>query len=113
MDDDKFEKLMNEMREIQKAQQQADDKLSSSVKELRKEVNTAQEKTAKDLSQKITKSGYTFQRKAMNTSLRSIPECKNPSHWPAASRRSWQPTHQIRMPWPKLTPVWMRCEGLA
>ena len=32
MDDDKFEKLMNEMREIQKAQRQADDKLSSSLK---------------------------------------------------------------------------------
>ena len=63
MDDDKFEKLMNEMREIQKAQRQTDDKLSSSLQELRKEVNTAQEKTAKDLSQKITKSGYTFQKK--------------------------------------------------
>ena len=53
MDDDKFDKLMKEMSEIQKSHCEAEGKLATSLKEFRKEVNTVQEKTAKELTQKI------------------------------------------------------------
>ena len=59
MDDDQFAKLMSEMNEIKKSQRDTNNKL----REFRKEVSSVQEKTTKELSQKIAKSGYIFQRK--------------------------------------------------
>ena len=59
MDDDQFVKLMSKMNEIKNSQRDTDNKL----REFRKEVSGVQEKTKKELSQKIAKSGYTFQRK--------------------------------------------------
>ena len=38
-------------------------KLATSLAEFKKEVNSMQEKTTKELSQKISKSNYTFQKK--------------------------------------------------
>ena len=67
MEDDKFEKLMSE---IQKSQRVVEDKLATSqdkfatsLAEFRKEVNSIQERTTNELSQKISKSNYTFQKK--------------------------------------------------
>ena len=59
MDNNQFAKLMSEMNEIKKSQRDTNNKL----REFWKEVSSVQEKTTKELSQKITKSGYTFQRK--------------------------------------------------
>ena len=58
------------MSEIQKSQRIVEDKLAASqdkfttsLAEFRKEVNSIQERTTKELSQKISKSNYTFQKK--------------------------------------------------
>ena len=40
-----------------------EDKLSSSIAELKKEVNSAQEKTSQELASKINQSSYTFKKK--------------------------------------------------
>ena len=41
-----------------------EDKLSSSIAELKKEVNSAQEKTSQELASKINRSSYTFKKKS-------------------------------------------------
>ena len=40
-----------------------EDKLSSSIAELKKEVNSTQEKTSQELASKINRSSYTFKKK--------------------------------------------------
>ena len=63
MEEDKFDKLLKELSELRKSHRESEDKLTTSLKEFRKEVSSVQEKTAKDLAQKISKSNYTFQKK--------------------------------------------------
>jgi len=55
MEDDKLEKLLKEISELWKSHCEAEDKLSTSLKKFRKEVNNIQKKTAKNLAQKILK----------------------------------------------------------
>jgi len=63
MEDDKFDRLLREIGEIRKSHQDSDAKLDGTLKDFRKEISAAQEKTTKELSLKISKSGYTFQKK--------------------------------------------------
>ena len=51
MEDKKFEQLMNELRKTCK-------KLNASITKVKHEVATAQERAAKDLSQKLNRSSY-------------------------------------------------------
>jgi len=67
MEDDKFEKLMSEIQKSQRVVEDklaaSQDKLTTSLAEFKQEVNSMQEKTTKELAQKISKSSYTFQKK--------------------------------------------------
>ena len=51
------------MEEIKKSQREVEGKLTSSIAELKQEVNSVQEKTLRELVQKITRSNYQFKRK--------------------------------------------------
>jgi len=55
MDDEKFQKLMDE---IQKSRHEVKMKLSSSLAELKQEVNSVQERVSQELAQRTTKSLY-------------------------------------------------------
>jgi len=63
MEDDKFNRLLREIGEIRKSQQDSEAKLDGTLKDFQKEISATQEKTMKELSLKISKSGYTFQKK--------------------------------------------------
>ena len=63
MDDEKFKELMDELcqscKEVRQSQQEFEKKLT----DLQTEVTSAQQKTSKELAQRITKFFYQFQRK--------------------------------------------------
>ena len=70
MDEEKFEQLMEELRQSRDETRQSREEerksrkdLEKKIVDLQKEVTAAQEKTSKELAQKITKSSYQFQRK--------------------------------------------------
>ena len=56
MEDEKFELLMCELRQTR-------EKFDKSIAEVKKEVATAQEQTAKDLSHKLNRTSYQFRKK--------------------------------------------------
>ena len=56
MEDEKFELLMGEIRKTSQ-------KVDVSIAEVKREVATAQERTAKDLSRKLNRSSYQFRKK--------------------------------------------------
>ena len=58
--DEKFDELM---REIRQSRREVEEKLSTSIAELKSEVNSAQQKTSQDLAKKIGNSSYQFKWK--------------------------------------------------
>jgi len=56
MEDEKFELLMSELRQMH-------EKFNKSLTEVKQEVATAQERTAKDLSHKLNRTSYQFWKK--------------------------------------------------
>ena len=63
MDDEKFKQLMDELRQSRDEARQSRQEFEKKLIDLKKEVTSTQEKTSKELAQKITKSSYQFQRK--------------------------------------------------
>ena len=63
MDDEKFKQLMDELRQSRDEARQSRQEFEKKLTDLKKEVTSTQEKTSKELAQKITKSSYQFQRK--------------------------------------------------
>ena len=61
MDNDKLLKLMDK---IQKSRREVEGKPSSSLTELKQEMNSMQERMSQDLPQRITKPSYQFQQKS-------------------------------------------------
>ena len=51
------------MEEIKKSHREVEGKLTSSIAELKQEVHSVQEKTLRELAQKITRSNYQFKCK--------------------------------------------------
>ena len=63
MDDGKFTQIMDELRKSRDEARQSRQEFEKKLADLQKEVTSAQEKTSKELAQKITKSSYQFQKK--------------------------------------------------
>ena len=61
MEEDKFEKLM---AELQTTRREMDVKLTSSIAEVKREVSSVQERTAKDLQRKLNRPSYRFRGKS-------------------------------------------------
>ena len=62
MEEDKFEKLM---AELQATRREMDVKLTSSIAEVKREMSSAQERTAKDIQRKLNRPSYRFRSKGM------------------------------------------------
>ena len=62
MEDDKFEKLMEELRATRR---DMDQKLKDSIADVECEVSTAQERTTKEIQRKLNKPSYRFRHKGM------------------------------------------------
>ena len=63
MDDGKFTQIMDELRKSCDEARQSRQEFEKKLADLQKEITSAQEKTSKELVQKITKSSYQFQKK--------------------------------------------------
>ena len=63
MDDEKFKEIMDELRQSCEEARQSRQEFEKKLADLQTEVTSAQEKTSKELAQRITKSSYQFQRK--------------------------------------------------
>ena len=63
MDEEKFTQIMEKLRKSCDEAQQSRQEFEKKLADQQKEVTLAQEKTSKDLAQKITKSSYQFQKK--------------------------------------------------
>ena len=88
---------MKETSELWKLHCEVEDKFTNLLKDFRKEVNMVQE-MAKDLAQKIMKSGYTFQKKGHDSNAISTLEFRSPLLRLIASWRSWHLISRTRMP---------------
>ena len=60
MENEMFDKLM---AELQQTRREMDEKITSSMAEVKREVSYAQERTAKDFSQKLNRTTYQFRKK--------------------------------------------------
>ena len=61
MDSAEFRALMDE---IKKSRTEVEERLTSSIADLKREVNSVQERTSQELALKINKSGYQFKKKS-------------------------------------------------
>ena len=70
---EKFDELM---REIRQSRHEVEEKLSTSIAELKSEVNSTQQKILQHLAKKISNSSYQFNERLMSTSTISSPLLK-------------------------------------
>ena len=63
MDDEKFKELMDELCQSREEARESRQEFEKKLADLQMEATSAQEKTSKELAQRITKSSYQFQRK--------------------------------------------------
>lgn len=85
MDDEKFQKLMDE---IHQSQQKVEQELSALISDLKREVTSIQEKMSQKLAQRISKSlQLQFQWKGHERQFNSTPASRNQLH---LQEMSWQ-----------------------
>jgi len=81
------------MEEIHRSKMHMEDKIASSITNLKHEMTTAQERTSRNFSWKMATSTYHFKKRAMNSNIVLMLSSRIPFQ---ASRWNWTscPPHQ-------------------